>query len=95
VIDVVLAMARAWKEGGAEDVAAALVAADREGDDEQLWATIAHLIEQLPEADADARILTALIRGRRGVESATHSANELRARTIRTIAARGVQDPLF
>ena len=95
VIDVVLAIARAWKEGGAEDVAAVLVAADREGDDEQLWATITHLIERLPEADPDALIWTALIRSRRGIESATHSASDLRIRTARVIAAREMQEPLF
>ena len=95
VIDVVLAIARAWKEGAAEDVAAVLVAADREGDDEQLWATITHLIERLPEADPDALIWTALIRGRRGIESATHSASDLRTRTARAIAVREMQEPLF
>ena len=95
VIDVVLAIARAWKEGGAEDVAAVLVAADREGDDEQLWATITHLIERLPEADPDALIWTALIRSRRGIESATHSASDLRIRTARAIAVREMQEPLF
>ena len=95
VIDVVLAIARAWKEGGAEDVAAVLVAADREGDDEQLWATITHLIERLPDADPDALIWTALTRGRRGIESATHSASDLRTRTARAIAAREMQEPLF
>jgi putative DNA methylase len=95
VIDVVLAVARAWKEGGAEDVAAVLVAADLEGDDEQLWATITHLIERLPEADPDALIWTALTRSRRGIESATHSASDLRARTARAIAAKEMQEPLF
>ena len=95
VIDVVLAIARAWKEGGAEDVAAVIVAADREGDDEQLWATITHLIERLPEADPDALIWTALIRSRRGIESATHSASDLRIRTARAISVREMQEPLF
>jgi putative DNA methylase len=95
VIDVVLAIARAWKEGGAEDVAAVLVAADREGDDEQLWATITHLIERLPEADPDAAIWTALTRSRRGIESATHQASDLRTRTARVTVAREMQEPLF
>jgi len=95
VIDVVLAMALAWKEGGAEDVANVLVAADREGDDEQLWATITHLIERLPEADPDALIWTALTRSRRGIESATHSASDRRDRTARAIEMREMQEPLF
>jgi putative DNA methylase len=95
VIDVVLAIARAWKEGGAEDVAAVLVAADREGDDEQLWATITHLVERLPEADPDAAIWTALTRSRRGIESATHQASDLRTRTARVTVARDMQEPLF
>lgn len=92
VIDVVLAMTLAWKEGGAEDVASVLVAADRGGDDEQLWATIAHLVERLPDADADARIWTALTRSRRGIESAAHSANDQR---VRAIKAKEMQEPLF
>jgi putative DNA methylase len=95
VIDVVLAIARAWKEGGAEDVAAVLVAADRAGDDDQLWATITHLIERLPEADPDALIWTALTRSRRSIESAAHSASDLRLRAARAIEVKEMQEPLF
>jgi adenine-specific DNA methylase len=92
VIDIVLAMTRAWKEGGAEEVAAVLADVGNDGNDEQLWATIAHLAERLPDADADARIWTAMIRSRRGIESAAHSASDLRFRSIKR---RETQEPLF
>jgi putative DNA methylase len=95
VIDVALAMARAWKAGGAEDVAEVLVAAGSEGDDEQLWATITHLIERLPEADPDALTWTALIRSRRGIENATRSAHDDRIGAARAAEAREMQNRLF
>lgn len=95
VIDVVLAITRAWKEGGAQDVADVLVTARRDGDDEQLWATITHLIERLPEADPDALVWTALTRSRRGIETAAYSANDARIRAARATKAKERQEPLF
>jgi putative DNA methylase len=95
VIDVVLAMARAWKEGGIEEVAAVLVNAGREANDQQIWATISFLIEKLPEADTDALIWTALIRARRGVETATSSAHRNQIGEARQEEARNLQTPLF
>lgn len=95
VIDVTLAMARAWREGGTEDVAAVLVAAEREGDDDQLWATITYLIERLPEADPDASTWTALIRSRRGIETVTRSAYDDHINERRAAEARESQNRLF
>lgn len=94
VIDIALAMAKAWK-GGADDVAEVLVAAGREGDDEQLWATITFLIEKLPEADPDALAWTALVRVRRPIESATHSAHETRTAESRHTQREDMQSRLF
>lgn len=95
VIDVSLAIARAWDIGGAEDVAQILVAAGRDGNDEQLWATITHLIERLPEADPDALTWTTVIRQRRNIEAATVSAHNDRTRETRVTKAKEMQDPLF
>jgi adenine-specific DNA methylase len=95
VIDVTLAVARAWREGGAEDVAGVLVAAEREGDDDQLWGTITYLIERLPEADPDALTWTALIRSRRGIEMVTRSAYDDRISEARAAEARELQNRLF
>lgn len=94
VIDIALAMAKAWK-GGADDVAEVLVAAGREGDDEQLWATITFLIEKLAEADPDALAWTALVRARRPIESATHSAHETRTAESRPTQREDMQSRLF
>jgi len=95
VIDVVLAMARAWKEGAIEEVAAVLVAAGREANDEQIWATISFLVEKLPEADPDALTWTALTRTRRRIETATHSTQHIRISEARQEKARNSQTTLF
>ncbi|WP_460697451.1 DUF1156 domain-containing protein [Nocardia thraciensis] len=62
LIDVVLAIARAWSLGDSDDVAAVMVAAGRDVDDEQLWATVAFLIERLPPSDPDVRSWQAMRR---------------------------------
>lgn len=66
VIDVAMAMAKAWA-GGLDDVAQVLVAAERDADDAYLWATLGYLSSLLPEADPDAVAWTALVRARRGI----------------------------
>jgi putative DNA methylase len=66
VIDVAMAMAKAWP-GGLDDVAQVLVAAERDADDAYLWATLGYLSSLLPEADPDAVAWTSLVRGRRGI----------------------------
>jgi putative DNA methylase len=66
VIDVAMAMAKAWPSG-LDDVAQVLAAAGRDEDDAYLWATLGYLSSLLPEADPDAVAWTALVRARRGI----------------------------
>jgi len=86
VIDVVMAMAKAWP-GGLDDVAQVLVAAQRDEEDAYLWATLTYLSSLLPEADPDAVAWTSLVRARRGignvargVVSARHEADKSKDR---------------
>jgi putative DNA methylase len=86
VIDVAIAMAKAWP-GGLDDVAQVLAAAGRDEDDVYLWATLGYLSSLLPEADPDAIAWTSLVRARRGignvargVVSAQREADEAKAR---------------
>jgi putative DNA methylase len=86
VIDVAMAMAKAWTNG-LDDVAQVLVAAERDADDTYLWATIGYLSSLLPEGDPDAVAWTSLVRARRGlgsvargVASAHREADEARDR---------------
>ena len=66
VIDVAMAMAKAWPNG-LDEVAQVLVAAERDADDAYLWATLGYLSSLLPEADPDAVAWTSLVRARRGI----------------------------
>lgn len=66
VIDVAMAMAKAWVDG-LDEVAQVLVAAEREADDAYLWATLGYLSSLLPEGDPDAVAWTSLVRARRGI----------------------------
>jgi putative DNA methylase len=66
VIDVAMAMAKAWP-GGLDDVAQVLAEAGRDEDDAYLWATLGYLSSLLPEADPDAVAWTSLVRARRGI----------------------------
>jgi adenine-specific DNA methylase len=82
VIDVAMAMAKAWP-GGLDEVAQVLAAAQRDEDDAYLWATLGYLSSLLPEGDPDAVAWTSLVRARRGignvargVVSAQREANE-------------------
>ena len=68
VIDVAMAMAKAWPEG-LDEVAQVLAAAGRDEDDAYLWATLGYLSSILPEADPDAVAWTSLVRARRGIGS--------------------------
>jgi putative DNA methylase len=70
VIDVAMAMAKAWPNG-LDEVAQVLAAAGRDEDDAYLWATLNYLSSLLPEADPDAGAWTALVRARRGLGSVT------------------------
>lgn len=66
VIDVAMAMAKAWADG-LDEVAQVLAVADRDEDDAYLWATIGYLSSLLPDADPDAIAWTSLVRARRGI----------------------------
>jgi hypothetical protein len=70
VIDVALAMARAWPEGlGA--VGEVLAASGRDSEDPHLWAAVGFLSARLPDADPDVQAWNGIVRGRRTVASAT------------------------
>lgn len=70
VIDVALAMARAWPDGlGA--VAEVVAASGRDSQDPHLWAAVGFLSARLPEADPDVQAWNGIVRGRRTVASAT------------------------
>jgi len=66
VIDVAMAMAKAWGNG-LDEVAQVLVAAERDADDVYLWATLGYLSSLLPEGDPDGVAWTSLVRARRGI----------------------------
>lgn len=66
VIDVAMAMAKAWP-GGLDEVAQVLAAAQRDEDDAYLWATLGYLSSLLPEGDPDGVAWTSLVRARRGI----------------------------
>ena len=70
VIDIALAVARAWPDG-LNAVAEILAAAQRDSEDPHLWAAIRFLSARLPEADPDVQAWNGIVRGKRGVASAT------------------------
>jgi putative DNA methylase len=70
VIDVALAMARAWPQG-LNAVGEILAASGRDSEDPHLWAAIGFLSARLPEADPDVQAWNGTVRGRRSVASAT------------------------
>jgi putative DNA methylase len=70
VIDVAMAMAKAWGDG-LDEVAQVLAAAHRDEDDAYLWATLGYLSSLLPDADPDAIAWTSLVRVRRGIGNVT------------------------
>lgn len=70
VIDVAMAMAKAWTSG-LDEVAQVLAVAQRDEDDAYLWATLGYLSSLLPEADSDAVAWTSLVRARRGIGNVT------------------------
>ena len=69
VIDVAMAMAKAWPNG-LDEVAQVLAAAQRDEDDAYLWATLGYLSSLLPEGDPDGVAWTSLVRVRRGIGNA-------------------------
>lgn len=72
VIDVALAMARAWPSG-LDEVAEVLAAAEKDAEDSYVWATLGYMSSLLPEGDPDALAWTSLVRARRGLGTVTRS----------------------
>ncbi len=70
VVDVAMAMAKAWPEG-LDAVGEVLAASQRSLDDPYLWAAMGFLSSKLPEADPDAVAWTGLVRAKRGIGAAT------------------------
>lgn len=95
LIDVVLAIARAWSHGDSDDVAAAIVAAGRDPDDEQLWATVAFLVERLPASDPDVRCWQAMRREAGVIAAAARSRQDDLAAELQTHRSRSAQGSLF
>lgn len=91
VIDVAMAMAKAWVNG-LDEVAQVLVGAERDADDAYLWATLGYLSSLLPEADPDAVAWTSLIRARRGIGNVARGVVSARREAD---AARAMQGSLF
>jgi adenine-specific DNA methylase len=90
VIDVAMAMAKAWP-AGLDDVAQVLAAAARDEDDAYLWATLGYMSSLMPEADPDAIAWTSLVRARRGIGNVARGM----ASAQRETAAHGRQGSLF
>lgn len=67
VIDVALAMAKAWTDGAA-GVGQVLAAADKESDP-YLWAAVTFLADRLPDSDPDAIAWTGIVRAKGAVTS--------------------------
>lgn len=72
VIDVALAMGKAWPEG-ATGVGQVLAAADKESDP-YLWAAITFLADRLPDSDPDAIAFTGIVRAKGAVTAAAKGA---------------------
>lgn len=73
VIDVALAMAKAWPDG-ADAVGQVLAAADKDSDP-YLWAAITFLADRLPDSDPDAIAWTKIVRNRTAVTGAAKGAH--------------------
>ena len=94
VIDIALAMARAWPEG-LDAVGEVLDASGRDATDDFLWAAIAFLADRLPDADPDAVAWTGLVRARSGVGVAARSVTTARQNAVATAKAAADQPTLF
>lgn len=75
VVDVALAMAKAWPQG-LDAVGEVLAASGRNTDDAYLWAAMAFLVDKLPASDADVVAWTGILRNRRNVGQAARGAEQ-------------------
>jgi putative DNA methylase len=94
VIDVAMAMAKAWPNG-LDAVGEVLAASKRDFDDAYLWATIRFLSSRLPEADPDAIAWSGMARHRAGVGSATRGVVAARRAVEDGAQVRDLQSRLF
>lgn len=77
--EVVRAMAHAWDAGGTEAVASVIAAADRQANDQHLWAVVADLTRQIPSADKLAKALAGIKRMSNTVSTIVSGARETAA----------------
>jgi putative DNA methylase len=63
VIDVALALSRAWQEG-LDEVGRVIAASGRDADDNHLFAALTYLSARMPESDPDRAAWTAIVRYR-------------------------------
>lgn len=73
VIDVAMAMARAWGSGIAS--VGEVLAVSGKDTDPYLWAAMTFLADRLPDSDPDAIAWTSIVRNRRAVEAAARGAH--------------------
>ncbi|WP_226963981.1 hypothetical protein [Nostocoides sp. F2B08] len=90
VVDVALAMAKAWPQG-LDAVGEVLAASGRDTDDAYLWAAMAFLVDRLPASDADVVAWTGILRNRRNVGHAARGAEQARQDAL-TAAAQPTLD---
>ena len=93
VIDVALAMARAWPEG-LDRVGEVLVASGRGFDDTYLWAALSFLADKLPDSDPDAVAWTGILRNRKNVGTAVRSVMTAHSQTYEDDRLRSGQPTL-
>jgi putative DNA methylase len=79
--EVVRAMAYAWNAGGTEAVANVIAAAEREANDQHLWAVVADLTRQIPSADMFAKALAGIKRMSNTVSTLVGGVREAAAQT--------------
>jgi adenine-specific DNA methylase len=94
VIDVALALAKAWPEG-LDAVGEVLLASQRNTDDPFLWAAMNFLSSRLPEADPDAMAWAGLVRSRRAIGNAAHEFASVMRRAEADAEAKNRQGALF
>jgi putative DNA methylase len=94
VIDVALAMAKAWPEG-LDAVGDVLAASQRSLNDPYLWAAMTFLSSKLMEADPDAIAWTGLVRNKRGIGTTARALVSARQRAEEEAESRHRQGTLF
>jgi adenine-specific DNA methylase len=94
VIDVALAMARAWP-AGLDAVGEVLAVAGRDSEDSYLWGALAFLTDKLPDADPDGIAWTGLLRNRRNVGTAARGVVDARRKADEETEAEQAKLQLF